>query len=494
MNVMSFGHLDKATRRSLKAIRKEFGRCADVLPFLTHGRLSTGRPTPTGVNEFFEFDKYRDSHTTDELDDLYGRGDWEWEDVCDPEFEDGTNFSLGIYLGRMDHIERYQSLATSAYSVLMDGPIKKSLGLPSFQADLTEDKSLQWNWLLHHFSEYGIPLLEVHEGETSLREIRTWCLPRQPWLWESFVLEPDAMRLRPVRPQLWFLAHGIFVASIAVINVLLDPFNTLTLTGHLESSILKPLMNNDCELDQSVHYSVPPEDSTRTDRVSDSKSEMLPNNYLHFDGEFWEIQFSTGAETVPQRFPDNIGFHHLAKLLNSPSKSFSASDLIDALPRSTNDSMSMASLREVASEMVLRGELSDKANQIRFEKSEDDQNEEIRNWVNNLKAQLLLAKAADDLVTSERLENQIAETASLIRSVKGKAGELRVNTSLSQKKNDKNRVAVALKRAIEKVEVKMPALAKHLKQCQNSTWGFCYESPPHCHWHVAIAPRSSSRI
>lgn len=478
--------MDRKTRRALKAIRKEFGRYADRLPSLTNGRFSSGTSMPTGVNEFFEFEKYKEAHSADELNDLYGQDMWEWEGVCDPQFSDGTIFSLGIYLGEMDYLECYKDIATTVYSVLSEGPSRERLGLPSFNADVLEDKSLQWNWVLHHFADFGIPLLDLQEGEISQREMLVWCSPRKNWLWEDFVPEPEAMRLRPRRPSLWFLTHGVFSASVTAINVLLHPSRTLTLTRHLESSILNPLLKDDGGHGQPALNSVQIGESDRNGNTLSSSSEIVPDNFFIFDGEFWKFRFSIGGETTPQTFSDNIGFHHWAKLLNSPSHFFDAADFSGV---SSNMPLSDSRKQYVVSEMILNGELSDSLHQLRFEKDEDDQNEMLLEWVKNLKGQLSLAQFAGDVTNSERLEKQILETSNMIRSIRGKGGELRINLSVSQKKNAKNRIAVALKRAIEKIEEKMPVLAKHLKQCQNPEWGFCYESPPNCHWHVSVAPR-----
>lgn len=188
----------KAVRSSLKAIWREFNRCADRYPPLYHELWETSgfRPASFGVSDSFRKAFARRFH--DEWEQWHGPVDW----------------FFGRFYGNGEGLQEFKQLAQSAYMVLCTVRSEH----PEFSVFRDDWGWHGWMRLLHYMAYgYPTPLLRG-----TFDRWGNWDTVSKEEELEAFATPDDGGAPYPLHPFHWRLEHSVFVSSASAIELIVD--------------------------------------------------------------------------------------------------------------------------------------------------------------------------------------------------------------------------------------------------------------------------------
>ena len=182
----------------------------------------------------------------------------------------------------------------------------------------------------------------------------------------------------------------------------------------------------------------------------------LVNNYICIKGQCWAIRYDGNQEKI---YTPDIGFYHLQILLENPGATFSASELDVMVRRMTKNELcaSVSAVETPSNEGASVLGQSD-AGPVLDEHA-------IRSYrirLNEIKEELIKAKANNDLGNIEALETEKGWIESELTNARGLGGAIR---KLGDDRNKvRNRVGNAIRRALKKIKQYDRPLSDHLQK------------------------------
>ncbi|MEN6495861.1 MAG: hypothetical protein ABFD16_16385 [Thermoguttaceae bacterium] len=368
--------MTKPVRFALKALWREFKRCSERYPPLYCDLFSPD-----------DYDNFKDSYS--------GWHEWQSE-------EGGQQYR---FYGNPDGLPEFTSLADSAFLVLSKLGQRK------------EGDYLSWVSLLHHHA-FTTPT-SLLRGSTHVDE-----------------KAPPRGKIGPYsfQPQFTRLAHSLYLSSMALCEILVDPDKVLWLDEY------------------SQVYEHEAEEEREVGHAADEQPEIdltPPLLQFSFDG-VWCLRTTT--ETG--RFPDAKGFAAYRKLVTQPGVGMKSEELLGlhgAVVASAESAGSPgAELLDLDGEKTVWKEIE------------------------------LLQKEADDTIAQDRLreiQDRQNELFEIVKKAKDRGGNRRTMPIIAR--TLANRVHSQLRNARTMIRKQMPELAEHLKANTTSQGGLFIYRPGH---------------
>jgi hypothetical protein len=199
--------------------------------------------------------------------------------------------------------------------------------------------------------------------------------------------------------------------------------------------------------DQNGYEEIPPTAGAAANAI------FLPN-YCRRKGECWAIRFAGNEERI---YTPEMGFYHLQILLEHPGISFSSAELDCAVGRKTKGEIhaSVSSADDYDEEGVGILGQSDAGPQLDVKAIQS-----YRLRVQELNAELEMARNNNDLGKIEKLEEEKGWISSELTNAHGLGGRIR---KLNDDRNRvRNRVCNAIQRALKKIRQHDKTLFEHL--------------------------------
>ena len=321
--------LPKPVRATLRALWREFRRCAYRYPALYHEMMVHQGDSPDPSVDFAKYDlleickSFRQAFA-----DKFGK---QWDEWYGVKAENGF-FTLGRFYGDGEGVEEFKRLAESAFTVAIQIAINEwSVSVChalSDRADAPPRSYQGWLDVLYGLtSELSTPFLRSdlncwwnHEGSSPPDDAFGVGTPK------------DGGAPYPLHPTHFRLLNSVFTSSLAAIELIMDEERAFMVSDPTPDELAKVFgrerelfWRRDGEEFGKAESDVAKQEVEAARSDEDMKPPILK---FAFDGKFWELQFDTGSGTEEYtKFADSAGFHLYRKILSQPEKRLSVDDL-----------------------------------------------------------------------------------------------------------------------------------------------------------------------
>lgn len=442
--------LSKPARRTLKAIGREFDRCARAYSALYHQRMLPWSEKGRGGITLPQWAAFRVA-ASNRLE----AGEWsQWDE---PSF-DGDH--LGLWLGDGEGLDEFVNLSESVAMVLS----QEALDFDPFDFNLEVGGWSDWLNRLHDWAfKHQMPLLrsdmtlwgtEDHDSEDFYE------LAEQ---WETL----DGGTSIPRHPVVWRLIDNVFTSSATAIRALLWPDAVIATNEPWplspSASLFRHAISGDGENTSHKSSSVP-----------------VSSNAVHYDGLHWRVRYELDEKEGV--FSGYEGLYRIVLLLQKPFHFFEFPEL-SLRPFTENGLDGSGEVeKEAPMQTHRRGiHVGDKADE-EWKDSTAKRLRELSQMIGEAEARGAAQEAAALKQEREKLKRYR-------RKYLNKFGESRRDAD--EWEQDRKTVTKSISETRRRISDQMPVFGAHLTKFIHTDRGVIYEPPlPTVEWDITIARRS----
>ena len=453
--------LTKPARRTLKALGREFERCARTYPALYHQRmLPWSEKGRVGIT-LPQWGAFRVA-APDRLDAEV------WSQWDEPSL-DGDH--LGLWLGDGEGLDEFVNLSESVAMVLSH----EALDFDPLDFNLEVNDCSDWLDRLHDWAfKHQMPLLrsdmtlwgaEDHDSEDFYE------LAEQ---WDSL----DGGTSIPRHPVVWRLIDNVFTSSATAIRALLWPDAVITTNKPWPPSRVSVIFTSAIEephrdtTEGGIHERTP---------MSGDGENIPGGSLLHqlIDEElFWTIRCAESGRVF--RFKRMDGFEYFAMFLRSPNARFNPLETHAALGRKMQRLGGAATRygegeRKEATVLLPNFNALGSNVPVLDPEAERRIRKEYEQLVDRIRA--IDRPSHDDAEDAQELEKELALFRKLHVMDYDKEGEIRLFPKADWEKPRKT-VSNAINRSLEAIGKKSSELAVQLDEQLDRKKGFCFRPNP----------------
>lgn len=467
--------LSKPARRTLKAIGREFDRCARAYPALYHQRmLPWSEKGHVGIT-LPQWDAFRRA-ASDQLD---AQEWWQWNE---PSWQSGyvrvrfgedggleelgkvdeplASHDPGLWFGDGEGLDEFVNLSESVAMVLS----QDTLDFDPFDFNLEVGGWVDWLNRLHDWAfKHQMPLLrsdmtlwgvEDHDPEDFYE------LAEQ---WDSL----DGGTSIPRHPVVWRLIDNVFTSSATAIRALLWPNAVITTN---EPWPLSPSAS-------LFHHAISGDGENTSHK---SRSVPVSSNAVLYEGLHWRVRYELDEKEGV--FSGYEGLYRIVLLLQKPFHFFEFPEL--SLRPSTENGLDGSGEVEKEAPMQThrRGiHVGDKADE-EWKDSTAKRLRELSQMIGEAEARGAAQEAAALKQEREKLKRYR-------RKYLNKFGESRRDAD--EWEQDRKTVTKSISETRRRISDQMPVFGAHLTKFIHTDRGVIYEPPlPTVEWDITIARRS----
>ncbi len=442
--------LSKSARRNLKAIGREFERCARAYPALYHQRMLPWSENGRVGITLPQWDAFRVA-ASNQLDAE------EWSQWDEPSFDDDH---LGLWLGDGEGIEEFVNRGESVAMVLSH----EALDFDPLDFNLEVNEWSDWLDRLHSWAfKHQMPLLRSDMtlwGRENQDAEDFYELAEQ---WETL----DGGTSVPRHPVVWRLIDNVFTSSATAIRALLWPDAVITTNEPWPLSLIPPLFRN-------------PVGGDVENTSNHSGSVSVSPNAIFYDGLHWRVRYELDKKEGV--FRGYEGLYRIVLLLQKPFHFVDYPEL--SLKPSTENSLDGSG--EVEKEVPT---LTHRKGIHVGDKADEEWKDSTANRLKELTDMIGEAEARGATQEAAVLKQEREKLKRYRRKYLNKFGESRRDAD--EWEQDRKAVTKSLTETRRRISEQMPLFGAHLTKCILTDRGVIYEPPsPTVKWDITIARRS----